>query len=43
MEQLPAEAYGDRHPSVTITRIISPDDTTSLWGGEEACAYACLC
>lgn len=34
MEQLPAEAYGDRHPSVSIT-CISPDNTKALgrWTG----------
>lgn len=43
MEQLPAEAYGDRHPSVSITCTISPDNTNSLWGGGEAHTYTCLC
>lgn len=45
MEKLPAEAYGDRHPSVSITCIISPDKAKSLWGGGEACTDSrfCLC
>lgn len=40
MEQLPAEAYGDRHPSVSITCIISPDSIKSHWGG--MCVYVPL-
>lgn len=42
MEKLPAEAYGDRHPSVSITCFISPDNTKCLWGGGVACVYTCL-